>query len=159
MQHPWRKANPWREEVVLQQSWKSQTLFMLLFPLPFGCSSTGENRNFCRERCNRKELLSWKYHVFVDFVSNDRNAVFFTNLQQPSNMVLREDRSTRIGRIVVNDGNSIAVNLWLQVIQINLPRRVRKKVVGSILGAISSTESLVKREPRPRNEDVLSRRS
>ena len=127
--------------------------------LPFSSSSTRQDRDFGCQRSNREKLLSRKYHVFIDFICDDGNAVFFTNLQQLSNVRFREDWTTRIGRIVVNYGNRVCVNLWLQVIQINFPLRVWKEVVRTILNAISSTEGLVQRKSWPWNQDVLSRRA
>ena len=138
-----RNQKPWRKEEVSHVCFIMSLIDRLKYIKqhykPLSGSSAGQDGYLSRERSDWIESLTRKDHVFINFICNDWNAMSLADLKDISNVVLGVDRPTRIWRIIVNDCHGITIDLGFQVLQINLPVRIRKQVIGLALNTISST--------------------
>lgn len=69
------------------------------------------------------------YQVFIDLVGNDWHAMLSCYSQHSCQVLCRIHRPTWVGRVVDYDGNSVSVNLSLQVVNVNFPVSVRLEFI------------------------------
>lgn len=127
-------------------SWPGKTLKIYLQLFFFHFSDEFES----------KSLSMHTYHVFIDFICNNRQTMFLSNLQYLFHVLDRIHGTARIRRTIKNDGCRVLIDGGLQRLQINFEIPFRNQIVEFGANSVTMCQRLIQQKTWTRYQNVLS---